>query len=320
MKTAEEIYNEAQILDDSNDYKAKIEKLEDLLQNYPEFAPAHDQLGSIYYQLQKYETALSHFENAAKFSPDNIRIQKNLGDFYYTVLSRNEDALMCYRKILDSEPEDIETNMIAANLLVSLRRFEEAKKLYRKVLDLEPWRMEVQQILDKIDQHDSDNAAISSEKQYEYAQILLQNNDAAGAMKILEKLVTKDPKFAVAHNDLGVLNYQMGKPQEAQKCYETAVSLDPENINFKKNLAEYHLFVTNEIEKALVLYLDILKDHPYDIETLMVAAKISEKFNRKDDAIVFYEAVLDIEPWNLEASENLSVLTSNGSGKDTSIG
>ena len=87
-----------------------------------------------------------------------------------------------------------------------------------------------------------------------------------------------------------------------------AVSLEPENITFKKNLAEYYLIVKQDVKEALTLYLSILKGHPYDMETLWVAAKLSEKFNQIPNAIIFYKAILDIEPWNLEASEKISEL------------
>ena len=56
------------------------------------------------------------------------------------------------------------------------------------------------------------------------------------------------------------------------------------------------------------IYLRVLTQEPADIETLMAAAHISEALNRNENAKIFYDRVLDIEPWNLEANENLCQL------------
>jgi tetratricopeptide (TPR) repeat protein len=308
MKTAEDIYQKIKTVSNDDDYKLKIEKLEELLQTYPDFVLAHDELGAIFYQVEDYEKALKHFEKAVYIEPDNIRFQKNLGDFYYTILSRSEDALCCYRKVLDMDPMDSEANLVTANILVSLYRLDEAEEIYKKILSLEPWRLDIQELIDKIKKQKNRKNLDTYEDRYQEAQQLVQNNDRKRAIEILQKILEDDPGYAMAHNDIGVLQYQIGKVDEAQVHYEKAVEIDPENIVFKKNLAEYYLFVKSEVLKALEIYLSILKDHPYDIETLLAAAKISEKFERIEDAKIFYEAILDIEPWNLEASEKLTQL------------
>jgi tetratricopeptide (TPR) repeat protein len=308
MKTAEDIYQKIKTVSIDNGHKLKIKKLEELLQIYPDFALAHDELGAIFYQLKKYERALMCFKEAARLDPDNIKFQKNLGDFYYTILSRSEDALSCYRKVLDIDPINSEANLVTANILVSLHRFEEAEEIYNKILSLEPWRLDIQELIEKIKKQRSGKDREDCEGRYQEAQRLAQLNDKEGAIEILQKILEDDPGYAMAHNDIGVLQYQVGKIEEAQAHYEKAVLIDPENIVFKKNLAEYYLFAKGDVLKALEIYLSILKDHPYDIETLLAAAKISEKFERIEDAKVFYGAILDIEPWNLEASEKLTQL------------
>jgi tetratricopeptide (TPR) repeat protein len=306
MKTAEEIYQKIKTVPNDNNYKVKIEKLEELLQKNPDFVLAHDELGAIFYQIEDYKKALKHFERAVCLEPNNIKYQKNLGDFYYTILSRSEDALDCYRKVLGIDPMNSEVSLVTANLLVSLHRLEEAEELYKKILSLEPWRLDVQELIEKIEKKRKGKNFETTEERYQEAQRLAQVNDRKKAIEILEKILTDDPEYAMAHNDIGVLRYQMGEIEDAQGHYEKAVEIDSENMVFKKNLAEYYLFVKGEILKALEIYLSILKDHPYDIETLLAAAKISEKFERIEDAKVFYEAILDIEPWNLEASEKLT--------------
>lgn len=306
MKPVEEMYSDVMSIKEDEGHQVKLQKLDELLQIYPDFAPAHEQMGAIHYQLGNFEAALTHFEAAAQFDPDNIQIQKNLGNFYYTVMSRNEDALACYRKILALQPDDIDITLTTANLLVALHRFEEAEELYENLLRLEPWRLDIQNLIDQIKNRNAKETPTGSEGRYQLAQRMVGQNDIKGAIEILQQIVKDDPGYAIAHNDLGVLRYQIGEIREAQTHYEKAVALDPENIVFKKNLAEYYLVANRDIKSSLELYLSILKDHPYDVETLTAAALISRKLGLDDNARVFCDAILDIEPWNMEASEWLA--------------
>ena len=60
------------------------------------------------------------------------------------------------------------------------------------------------------------------------------------------------------------------------------------------------------IEDALEIYLKVLTEDPTDVETLMAAGHICKVLGSPEKGKVFYNRVLDIEPWNLEASENLN--------------
>lgn len=311
MKSAEEMFQEACSINKDGNNSLKIDELKKILKTHPDFARAHDELGAVYYQLEDYEKTLKHFEEAARLDPENIRFQKNLGDFYYTIGSRSDDALKCYQNVIAMDPDDSEANLVAANLLVSLHRFEEAEQLYQKILYLEPWRFEIQEIIDKLRLRKQDGGSQNADEKYKFVKLLADKGDREGAIKILKHILEDEPGHAMAHNDLGVLSYQIGKVEEAFVYYKEAMSLDPDNITIKKNLAEYYLVAKSEIAMALKLYLEILKEHPYDIETLLIAAKISENFKQFDNAIVFYESVLDIEPWNIEASDKLTQLEQN---------
>jgi tetratricopeptide (TPR) repeat protein len=51
-------------------------------------------------------------------------------------------------------------------------------------------------------------------------------------------------------------------------------------------------------EDALNFCIDILKTHPDDIDTLIAIGKLCLSLGRKDDAQVFFDRVLEIEPEN----------------------
>ncbi len=316
MKSVEDLYQEIKSSVDNEDHDSTINRLETLLATYPGYAPAHAELASLYYQSADHDNALKHFEQAVQFDPDNTKFQKNLADFYYTVLSRAEEALEIYEQLLVSAPMDTEILLVAGNLLVSLNRFDEAQARYEALINLEPWRLDIQELIDKLNLRDQEQYSPGVEAMYQRAQAMVQNGEIEAAIQMLGEILKNSPDYALAHNDLGVLSYQTGEVQKALKHYEKAVALAPTNTTYVKNLAEYYLFVMGEIEKALELYVVILKDHPQDIEALMAAGNISEKFENFEDAKIFYEAILDAEPWHLEATERLSAL---GQGQSENV-
>jgi tetratricopeptide (TPR) repeat protein len=62
------------------------------------------------------------------------------------------------------------------------------------------------------------------------------------------------------------------------------------------------------VVEALKIYLNVLKRDPDDVEVLMAAGHISRSVNKLQNAEMFFNRVLEIEPWNLEASQNLEQL------------
>ena len=66
-----------------------------------------------------------------------------------------------------------------------------------------------------------------------------------------------------------------------------------------------------EFEKAMQIYVTVLESHPEDIESLMAIGHICEAAQKSDDADVFYNRVLQIEPWNLEAQQKRDALNVN---------
>ncbi len=107
------------------------------------------------------------------------------------------------------------------------------------------------------------------------------------------------------HNDLGVLCYQTGSVQDAQAHYEEAVRLDPGNIVYQKNLAEYYSIAQGRNEDALRIFVDLLRKDPRDAEALVSIGKICEMVGRVDDARDFFRKALEAEPLNQSAREML---------------
>ena len=310
-KSAQASYREIEPLVNSGQTDAAIYALEELLANYPEFALAHNDLGVLYYHQGDKTAAQLHYEHAARFEPDNMTFQKNLADFYFVELNRIQEAMDIYVKILEVNPEDVETLLTAGHISVALQRFDDARNIYNRVLEIEPWNADARQFMEALDNPEPQTVAVKSPREiYQEIQPLLHNDQPQAAIEALHNLIESYPDFAVAHNDLGVLYYGQGQKDTARAHYEQAAQLQPDNTTFQKNLADFYFVECNRIQEAMDIYVKILESHPEDIETLMTAGHISVALQRFDDARTIYERVLEIEPWNADARQSLSNIES----------
>ena len=51
-------------------------------------------------------------------------------------------------KILERDPEDVETLMAIGRICETLQRHDDARTFYQKALEIEPWNLEAQERLD----------------------------------------------------------------------------------------------------------------------------------------------------------------------------
>lgn len=311
-RKAEDMYAEAKRLLDLGDPAGARRQLEKMLGVCPHFALAHNDLAVLCYQSGDKDQALRHYEEAVRLQPDNSTFQKNLGDFYYVEQGRIEDALRIYVRILETQPKDIETLMATGHICSSLSRWDDARSFYRRVLEIAPWKTEAREQLERIENGATGAASLqfapSASEMYAEAARLISAGHLQAGKDHLTQLVNLHPDFAIAHNDLGVLACQAGENQSALRSYQTAARLEPGNLTFQRNLADLYWVALGRLEDALNIYVDIMTAHPEDVETLLAMGKICLARRQPNDARIFFDRVLKIEPWNAEAHQQLEQL------------
>jgi len=221
-------------------------------------------------------------------------------------LNRIQEAMDIYVKVLQANPEDVETLLTTGHISVALQRFDDARDIYNRVLEIEPWNADARQFMDALENQGAGPAnPKTAEDMYREIEPLVNNGQTDAAIEALGKLLTSYPDFALACNDLGVLYYNQGDKIKAQSYYEDAARLQPNNVTFQKNLADFYFVECNRIQDAMDIYVKILETHPEDVETLATAGHISFALQRFDDARTIYNRILEIEPWNADARQSL---------------
>ncbi|MEJ2163891.1 MAG: glycosyltransferase [Desulfobacterales bacterium] len=311
LKSPEEMYQEIQSLLSNGDPHKAIAALEKLLERFPEFAAAQNDLGVLFYHTGDKEKAQRRYERAVELMPDNINFQKNLADYYCVEMGRIEDALQIYVNILKTDPQDIETLLATGQICKALGRFDDARDFFNQVLEIEPWNADARSQIEEITVQPPRTSlnSESSEDAYRRLQEKLKTLIPVQAIVELEKLVKCHPDCAEGHNDLGMLYYNSGNKEKSLHHYQMAADLKPENMTMQKNLADFLFVALGKIEEALKIYLGILELHPDDVETLLITGHICVAIKKLEEAKGFYERVISIEPDNEDAAKNLRAVT-----------
>ena len=116
------------------------------------------------------------------------------------------------------------------------------------------------------------------------------------------------PDFAPAHNDLAVMYYQDGNSLKALAHYEKAHKLDSQDINFRKNLADFYFVELEWASEAISIYQQILNDNPSDLEALNALGTISLQIGRREQARQYFNKTLQLDASNADALAALAQL------------
>ena len=324
-----------------------IRTVENFLRESPDFAEAHNDIGVLYYRSGNKLQALGHYEKAVRLCPANCTFRKNLASFYFIEMGWTDDAIGIYTDILASQPSDVEVLTALGIISKTIDRPEEAGIFFRRVLDLEPWNDGARIALSDIDAPDDTEVPLSStegsdivmpsriseideilaslrqeapsreesiENLYGKALKLAEDGKLEDAISDLHALLIRDMDNALLHNDLGVLYSRIGENGKALMHHEKAVGLDPANSTFRKNLASLYYSAANRADDAIALYSALMKESPNDVDILSALAIISIDNNRPDEARIFLNKIVELEPANSDARRLAEQLTTGNKG------
>jgi GT2 family glycosyltransferase/tetratricopeptide (TPR) repeat protein len=283
--------------------------LERLIAEVPEHADAHHELGLLFYENSRLEDAHTHLQKAVKLEPANFVFGKDFADFLHVAEHDYEKAIDIYSNIINLQQDNLDILMTLGHLNLSQHKLEQARYFYRRVLDIDPENMEVRDYLDRL------NESIEGRKiSLSAAELPSQTIKQSKAVDTIEAdcdLSAMDQQLALYHNDQGVMAFQQGNKESSLNHYIKAVTLEPNNSVYLKNLGDYYWIELNDARSALERYVQVLTHDPLDVEALLACGHICMALDKQCDAREFFDNVLAIEPWNdiaLKLRESLDAI------------
>lgn len=280
--------------------ESAIAEIKTFLKMFPDVPLAHNDLGVLYHQSGKHLEALAHYEKANRLQPNNPTVIKNLAEFYFVVLGWTDDAIEMLTELLNAWPNDFEILTALGNISEKVGRPDEARAFYRKANQLEPGNTEVREILARLD------GPVSAAEYRQTPPVVQEPVDEE--LTPLRRLLESNPRNALAHNNLGIALARGGDFEQARYHHQQAVQQEPANPMYRKNLADLYYVGFGMPDEAVEIYTDLLKQYPHDVEVLTALAILAKGAGLKEQARIFINKVLSLQPWHSDARTFLAEL------------
>jgi len=161
----------------------------------------------------------SFLQQTKKDMPDNSEGYRMLGDFYFAT-GNLDKAFDEYASLYNDHPKDPLVKRNYIQLLILKNRLDDATKVNSAILKANP--RDVDALIYK-------------------GQILLRQNNAAGAIDALESALSNDHDNAVAHYQLGTAFDLQHNEARAESEWREAVRIRPDLTDAQRNLAALEL-------------------------------------------------------------------------------
>jgi tetratricopeptide (TPR) repeat protein len=254
---------------------------------------AHDFLGTVLGGRGEMDKAITHFQKALEFKPDDAEAHYNLG----AVLAGRgqvDEAFSHFQKALEIEPDFLAAHNNFGIALAGRGRIDEAIGHYRKALEIEP---------------------DFAETHYNLGVALARRGQVDEAIAHYRRALELDPAYVEAHYNLGVVLAGRGQADEAIAHYQTALKLQPDcaeaHYNLGVALAHHGL-----VSEALAHYRRALEIKPNYAEAHNNFGAALAGRGEVDEAIAHFRKSLEIRPDNAEAHYNLARLLSGRGSVD----
>lgn len=248
--------------------------IEKIISEDPNISDAYFTLGNIYFRLEKFDHAISHFRQALVLKPDDVFAAINIANCYLR-LKKPEEAEKFLLDFINKGFPDSQIYFLLGNIKYFEKRYEEAIKYYQECLNLNP-----------------DSASAYNALGAVYFQL--------GEIHKAEENLVQASKF---NPELTNVNYNLAQVYETRKMIDKAIEFYHEELkhsprHFKAafNLARLYRLQKNdhEEEKWLRLCLEIEPDFPL---TYFYLARIYlNRQERFEEAIDLVRQGIELKP------------------------
>jgi len=189
-------------------------------------------------------------------------------------LSRYDEAVVCYQRILELQPDN-------DKYLLQMSHAIEKQKRFQKELNEERNELNSKSLFNYEELIKTGESLVSQEKYYH-------------ALLYYKKAVELR-NSAEIHNKIGHSYYMLGKYEEALTWFDKALEIEPTFIKSLFNIGTTFLILVQH-ERALTWFYKALEIDPKSYFVLTNTASVLENLERYEEAIRMYDKALEINP------------------------
>jgi tetratricopeptide (TPR) repeat protein len=315
-----------------NDAGGAVESLQQAINDEPDNALAHYQLGLAFDMQHNDGRAESEWREAARLQPDLMDAQRALA----ALESRRGDLdalTQTAQQMITGAPYAPEGYLMRALVEVNRQRYSDAQQDLTKAMGIAPaspapyvYMGDLYQAQKRYPEAikffyqalDKDSASTDALQGIMNVYLVQKQTDQAVAAARAQ--ITKSPGTSGFYNLLGTALFQRKDLSGAEAALRKAIELDKNNADALLKLGQVQA-AEGSVSQALATYQASIKDHPREIGFYILAGEMYESQQDWPDAKAMYQKALEIQPDNPLASNNLAyVMLEQGGNVDIALG
>ncbi len=280
----------------------------DALSRSPDYSPAQLMLGLVYFRNNNLQSAREHLEQYLATYPEQFRANF----IYASVLLKqrnSEKATDILKKLQKINPDDVAVLSLLASAYVSQKNAERATGLLMKAVEIEPDNARLRLQLGTTLLSNPSTVKTGQQQLLKARELNPELNQANVALYIsymrekhfedartIGHRLDKEQNTQSQGANFVALSYLAeGNKEEAIKRLVETLNRFPDDLLTSGNLGRIYL-QQNEIQKARVLYENLLKTNPAHLQSINQLALISAKEGNQKEVIEWLIKARDRNP------------------------
>lgn len=302
-----------------NDLNTALETFQRALKLDPRSAAAYAALGNTYLQFNQQDKAREAFKAASDCADATSPLQTEFGQFEIQAAD-----FPAAEKFFDSFTQKAPGYMPAwlglGEVALDEKKYDTSDMALKKVLACDPQNVEALVLNARLDLARSDTTNAIAELEhltatyrqaprihYELALAYIMGGNMDKAANQLHETVDLQPGFAQATFLLAQLDVKRGDVESALGLLKPLTTSQPDLLQPKLLLADVYRF-QNDFSDAQALYQQLEKSYPKDPDIPLLAGSTCVQQLKEDAAREEFNRVLQIDPANVSAQEELAQL------------
>jgi len=228
-------------------------------------------IGMAYYGLTEYASAAPYLKEAAQNDAQNLPLRLALA--HSCLWSKQYQCVLnAYHEILTLNAASAEADMLAGEALDELKDDVGATQMFRDAVKANPKEPNVhfglgyllwahKQYTEAIGEFEAEleNDPKHAQSLVYIADTYIQSNKDGDAVPLLKMAIKINPSLALAHLDLGIVDSETGRSEDALRELTIAEKMTPDDVNVHWRLARLYRTLGNkdqakvELDKASTL-------------------------------------------------------------------
>ncbi len=244
--------------------------------------PEHELVLSalVWYYTETYRlsTAIAYFERIKNKGSSNPETFRN-GGIAYDRAGEPDKAIECFKTALELHHNYDEVRELLSDLYIATDMPQKATELYREALEESPQNIRyLSRLTYCLTQNNEINKAIETAKEsirfypnspighIDLAYTHLNNNDLDLALAAAGKALDIAPLDAESFRVKAIILSDQGKNEEAERCFETAASLDKDNIEILRDYYNHLRRCGDDTKMEEIIFKAISRNDPSCVE------------------------------------------------------